>query len=72
MGWSSSKNVYWQNRKENTFGETGWKKKNRKIKINVARLYLERYEIDAFQEMEEETEDRSAWAVVLREELVKL
>ena len=72
MSWSSSKNVYWQNRKENISGETRWKKKSRKTKINVARLYLERSEIDAFQEMEEETEERSAWAVVLREALVKL
>ena len=38
--------------------------------MNVARLYLERSEIDVFQEMEEETEGRSSWAVVLREALV--
>jgi hypothetical protein len=70
MGWSSSKNIYRQNRKENISGETRWRKKSRKTKINVARLYLERSEIDALREKEEETEDRSAWAVVLREALV--
>jgi hypothetical protein len=48
MGWSSSKNVYWQNRRENISGETRWKKKSRKTKINMARLYLERCEIDTY------------------------
>jgi len=72
MSWSSSKNVYRQNRKENISEETRWKNKSRKTEINVVRLCLERSEIDAFQEMKEDTEDRSAWAVILREALVKL
>ena len=36
----------------------------------MARLYLERSEIGAFQELQEDTEDRSTWDVVLREALV--
>jgi hypothetical protein len=42
MGWSSGKNVWRQDRKESIFGETTWKKKSRKTKINVARLYSKR------------------------------
>lgn len=49
---SSDRNIWWRDCKRSTSGKTRWKKKSRKAKIKVARLYSEGSEIDGCQGME--------------------
>jgi hypothetical protein len=56
----SSKNVWWQDRKESISGENQMEGENQRSKFKVDRLYWVRYETDGCQRWRNKAEYRSA------------
>ena len=64
-------NFWWGDQKESIFGKTRWKKKSGKTIIKVVRL-LRMIWTGCVSRWRKKAEDRSVWAVILKEVLVKL
>jgi hypothetical protein len=72
MGWAFGKNVWWQDRKESIYGKPDERRKVGRRKLRWLDCIENDLKSTGVNRWRKKAEDRSAWANILKEALVRL